>query len=308
MRTAVGAFVVAWVAAAVVQAAPLEPKHIGADAKWVVHVDVDAMHDSTLVTKAYEKEAARHENADKWLASVVERTGMDPTKDLHGVTAYGSKPGEGQGVILVHAKANRTKLLEMAKKAPDFAESEHEGFKVYSWSQPDGKTFGAFHGENIVLFAKTAEQIHGALDVLLGRFPNLAGTESPLTREAPTGALLVVRAVGINEVELPLRNPAAERVRTLDVVLGEADGKTFLDAALVTEAAEVAEQIRNIVEGVRAMATLQAGQDPEVAQLINAVKTNVSGETLTISAEVPVDQVWDMMEKAWNRRLERRAQ
>ena len=105
----------------------------------------------------------------------------------------------------------------------------------------------------------------------------------------------------------PDRRPQGEPV-PLDVALGEADGKTFLDASLVTEAAEVAEQIRNIVEGVRAMAMLQAGQDPEVAQLINAVKTNISDATLTISAEAPVDQVWGMMEKAWNRRLERRAQ
>ena len=40
--------------AAVGQAAPLDTKNVAADAKWVVHVDVDAVRDSLVVQKAFE--------------------------------------------------------------------------------------------------------------------------------------------------------------------------------------------------------------------------------------------------------------
>ena len=48
----------ALVVAGYASAAPLNPKQVAKEAKWVAHVDVDAMRESIVVKKAYEKAVA----------------------------------------------------------------------------------------------------------------------------------------------------------------------------------------------------------------------------------------------------------
>ena len=77
--------------AAAANAAPLDPKQVPAEAKWLMHVDVDAMRQATVVQKAWKKGLEMHKEAQQHLDKLKTAIGMDICKDLHGVTAYGRR-------------------------------------------------------------------------------------------------------------------------------------------------------------------------------------------------------------------------
>jgi hypothetical protein len=285
---------------AVVQAAPLDPGVVGADAKWVVHVDVEAMRDATLVRRVYQREEARQADAAQWAATIARRLFMDPSKDLDAITAYGPKPGSPEGVLILKARADRPRLIEALQGAPGFEEGRYEGVIIYSFTQRDGRAACAFYKDDLVLLARGEEQLRGGLDVLAGRFPSLAKADSPLTQEARAGTLVLVRGVALDEAELPLRNPMAARVKSVDITLGEHQDKVFAEAILKTDAAQTADQIRNIAEGAVALGLLQSGEDPDMAEILRAVKALADGETVSIALRVPVDSVWKALQKAWD--------
>ena len=87
---------VAMVAATSV-AGPLNLKQVPGSAKWVAHVDFDAMRESKVVQKAVAAHKAEHKNADAGLKMVQALTGIDLCNDLQGVTLYGPEVGTRDG-------------------------------------------------------------------------------------------------------------------------------------------------------------------------------------------------------------------
>ena len=91
-------------------AGPLNLKQVSDDAKWVGHVDFDALRDSVVVKKAMEKHLAKHKNAEAHMKMVQGLIGMDPRKDLHGATFYGMAIGKHKGVMILHANLDKAKI------------------------------------------------------------------------------------------------------------------------------------------------------------------------------------------------------
>ena len=111
------ALVLAWGVSGICQAAPLEPSTVSAHAKWLIHVDFDGMRESKVVQHIH-KELMKHEKFQKCLEKVKDMTGMDVEKDLHGLTVYGDSFKPHEGVMIVYAHADRSKLVDLMKKAP----------------------------------------------------------------------------------------------------------------------------------------------------------------------------------------------
>ncbi|NUQ66625.1 MAG: hypothetical protein HUU20_29535, partial [Pirellulales bacterium] len=105
--------------AATTQAAPVEFQEIPAGAKWLAHVDVDAMRDTTLVPRAYHQVVQEHPEAERHFEKVREISGMDPRQGLHSLTFCGTKISEEQGILIVKGDFDQARLEEKAKDAPD---------------------------------------------------------------------------------------------------------------------------------------------------------------------------------------------
>src|ERR1700758_2447871 len=83
------------------QAAPLDPNTVAADAKWVLHIDFDALRESRVAQHARE-ELMKHDLAATVMGMIKEATGMDLDKDLHGATAYGTGFKPHAAVLIVY--------------------------------------------------------------------------------------------------------------------------------------------------------------------------------------------------------------
>lgn len=101
-------------------AEPLNPKHVSAEAKWVIHIDLDALTETTLVERVRSKHPQLVQGVKHWFQ---ENFGIDPGEDLHGVTMSGQSYKEHSGSLVLLADYDQEKV-EAELKKKDKVETE----------------------------------------------------------------------------------------------------------------------------------------------------------------------------------------
>jgi hypothetical protein len=293
--------------AGLLRAAPLDLKQVGADAKWAVHVDFDAARASTVLKNVYPLIAKQHPQIEEGLAKLRQEWQFDPGADLHGVTFYGQRFKQGEGVAIVHAKMNEQLLLEKAKQAPGHQVSNHGKYELHTWSQAEGSKrqrnmTGSFFKPDVLIFGGSEAEVAAALDVLDGTKQNFADKEPSLAGEIPAGTVLFAGARDLSEIKLPPNSPAESVLKQSDSLvlsIGEHEGKAFLAGSLNVKKADVAEGLKAIVEGFRAAAAIQHGNDPEAMKILDALKVADDDKKFTVEWSVPADALWAHLQKHW---------
>ena len=297
MKFVIAPFAVLALAAAVGQAAPFEAKNVAADAKWVIHVDVDAVRDSHVVQKAFQtcpmlKDSGKHSDM------IRDKAGVDLRKDLHGLTLYGPDADKKHAVAIVFSTVNQKLLLDKAAKATDHKVTKHGSIDIHSWTVKHGSktetAAGAFYKPDVLVFAADAQRVGAAIDVLDGKSPGITDPKSPLGGHVYKGATVIVRAI---DIPADNRCPILKQAASLRVALGESDGKSFYRAKLVMKSPEAAEQVKTMGDGFKAMAELRFADDADLLKLIDGLKVTVKQSTVNIRWSASADDVWTAIEK-----------
>ncbi len=283
--------------AAVGQAAPLDSKNVAANAKWVVHVNVDAVRDSHVVQKAFET-CPRLKDSGKHFDMIRDKIGVDLRKDLHGITLYGLDSDKTHAVAIVFSTVNQKLLLEKAAKAADHKVTKHGEIDIHSWTAKHGAkthtTAGAFFKPDVLVFAASVEGVAAAIDVLDGKSPGITDAKSQLGLRVKPGTTLLVRATTIPP---EAKCAVLKQVESFRVALGEHDGKSFYRASLVMKSPEAAAQLKTITDGVQAIASLKFSGDANVMKLVDGLKATVKGKTVNVRWDASADDVWTVAEK-----------
>ncbi len=283
--------------AAVGQAAPLESKNVAADAKWVVHVNVDAVRDSHVVQKAFETCPILKDDSGKHFDQIRDKMGVDLRKDLHGITLYGCDTDRTHAVAIVFATVNQKLLLDKAEHATDHKVTKHGEIDIHSWTQKHGEkthpAAGAFYKPDVLVFAASAKGVAAAIDVLDGKSAGITGP-SPLAGRIPAGASLVIRAIAIRP---ETKCPVLKQAESFRIALGENDGKSFYRASLIMKSPEAAAQVLAIQDGIKALGALRFSGDADVMKLVDGLKTTVTDKTVRIRWEASADDVWTVVDK-----------
>jgi hypothetical protein len=305
MRVAFGlamAAVLGFGLAGLLRAEPLDLKQVAADAKWVAHVDVDAMRHSTVLQKAHEQMLKKHPEAEKHLAKVREIWKFNPCTDIHGATFYDTQIKKGSGIAIVHAKVDRRLMLEKAKQAPEHRAVNYGKYELHSWTHDKGSKHqrsmtGTFYKPDVLVFGNSVEAVMAALDVLDGTKPNIAGKDGPLAAKVLPGAMFVARAVGLSQADLPCKSPLAKQVDTLTMAAGENHGESYFKGRLGVKQPEIAQQMKAVADGFLAVAALTHGSDADAMKLIGALKVTAADKTLSVEWRAPADAVWAHVQK-----------
>lgn len=273
------------VSSAVLRAEPLDQRKIAADAKWLVHVDLDAIRDSQsakhLVGAWLQTEPARSH-----LVGVREAIGLDMVNDLRDITIYGHELVPDRGVLAVHAPIDRSRLMAFLARQPNYAQQKDDGREVLTWTERRGgqkhTVFATMQGEEGMVFSRNAADLAAAVAVLDGKAASLAEGESPLKGTAPNGSVLLVRASGLSEAKLALKSPILRLSETLSLTAGEEGGTAFVEARLTAASAEHVPQFHDVATGLVALARLMRDNDDDVLKLLDAI--TISTDDRTISA------------------------
>ena len=292
-------------AATRISAAPLDLAAVPADAKWLMHFDMDAARDSVVVQRAWERMLKMHPHAGGMMDMVSRMAGMDPRKDLRDATAYGLDTDKRNGVMIVRAKANREFLTRMVEKAADHKTMKHGEHTLHAWTHKRGRhsgpVVGAFHKDDVMVFARTEAGVTRALDVLDGRQAAVTG-DGPLAGRVRPGSIVVARA---SAVDPDTKCPVLKQGEGFRVALGEHEGKSFYRARLEMASPTAADAAEDVVAGFTALGRLRWGGEADAMKLVEGVKTVVEGDTCTISWDADAEGVWKVVERAadaWEKR------
>lgn len=221
-------------------AEPLQPKQISADARWVLHLNIDAFRKTALAAHIREEHLDNPE-AQQRLAMVQEKLGVNPREDLHGVTLYGHSYQPRHGVALVAVNYDREKLLGLLEKKPNHSTSKYRDYTLHTWTKKGRhkkheqdadharhrdenaadkndkkradkhkdkdhkgrkrpRTITAAFLENTIVVGSTPQAVQQALDVLDGKQPAL-GEDSPLLAERLDGTVFYGAATDLGELK-----------------------------------------------------------------------------------------------------------
>jgi len=285
--------------ASVASAEPLDTGRVPAKAVWMMHADMDAARESTVVKRMVERAMKKHPQLETMMGMGAKMMGMDVRKDLHDVTVYGLDTDKKNAVMVVHADVNRALLEKMVDKAADHKTMKHRDFTLHQWKHKgwrgrEGETVvGAFFKDDVMVFARSASQVEMALDVLAGKAESVDG-DSPLAGRVRPGSILVGRAAAIDP---DTKCPVLKQGRGYRVAMGESDGMSFYRARLEMDSDEAARQAEAVTEGFVALGKLRFGDEPQVMKLIDGVETTTSGSTSSITWDAKADDVWTVAEK-----------
>ena len=284
------------VATASLHASPLDRAQVSADAKWLLHVDIDALRKTQLGTSLMKTVVAQagedlKEDANIDLPALV--------KSTSSIMAYGTdyKSGkDGKGVLIWQgskeieqiASAFLVQQAEATKAGSGNVKLAREGAQpVYAFG--DDMHIVVRPGGGLIL-GRSVDQIDLATKVLEGKAASLK--DKPTFTEyatLPGGFFFMALAEGFNkDAEVP---PQANVLKLADggrLAVGEADGKLRVQLTLDAKNKDVTQQIQQVVQGLLAIATLSLGDEPDLQALIRDTKVNTDEKRVSLELAIPV--------------------
>jgi hypothetical protein len=283
-----------------IQAAPPNPKLVPADAKWAVHLDMEALLDASLVQKAVDR-WMEEENGEFALNHVETMFGVDLREDVKGLTLYNTGFEEHEAVLLVNADFDQEKLLKIAKDLPDHDTEEVGSIEVHTWTDKehgDRTVAGAFASDDLLVMASSMDLMKQALTVIEGDQDNLEGTESSLTRELPPGTVFAGGVVGLATADLPHEQELPEGLDEIAIAIGEHEDKTFVAGRVAAKNEATATNIKEIIEGARALVLLAHEVEADAKEYFRDATIEQAGGVVEFDVRLPADKLWEAMQKA----------
>lgn len=301
-----------WTAVAPVSAAPFDSRLISEHAKFVGFIDFDAAR-KTELGKALLSKLVENPDYAAFEQIMVAIAGFMPATDLNDITLFGNsyKP-KAQGVLVIHAKFNAGGLRGGLGLAGGFRADKRGDREVLSWDdERSGKRiYACIYDEHTILMGDAPESVGNSIDTLDDSSKSLQTVED-FPRPKGDDSWLFFAGTDVASVPEIASNPVLAPLMSITFQLGESGGKTVVSVQATTHDAQQAEQLFNLVNGVKALAGLAARPKPGAdadphAQLAGELAASFQvareGEHVTASLAMPNDRVVAIIDEAAERK------
>ncbi len=281
-------------------AKPFEPASISADAKWVMHVDIDAIS-KTNAWKLIEPKLLALPDFAKARAD-IERVGQVKLPgDLHDVTLYGPTFGESEAVVIINANVNDERLKTLVSLNESYTTETIGGQTIHSWQDNKQHLFGGFATDRRIVIGRAAESVIKALDVLGGKVETLQ--KSSLVPDAEKAGLLIYVAGDqlANLSKVGARSPMIQQLQKAWITVQENDRGMIISSQISANDQKVALNVKNAIEGVKAMISFAGQEDPDAMLLSDALlelNTKIQGNDVNIDWQVTTKTINEMLDRA----------
>jgi hypothetical protein len=298
-------------------AGPLQRQEVAAEAKWLLHLDLDKLRSTP------EGASLIGEVADRVLAepkAVLKREvdfDLDFTK-ASSITAYGDY--SSNSVLLVKTDLDVEKLVDAAlvqmakyKNLSSWPVDKSVRDGVLTYTFPDQVSIW-IRPDKLILFSKTRAAIERANEVLAGRTANIASSSTFSDfPEGQKGFFFFGAAEGFNAArDLPtetrtngLTNPKAKILKLTEsgrVIIGQDAEQVFVTFSLKAKTAEVVTQMQQVIQGMIALASLTASDNEVIQPLTDSAKVSTAGNTVSLNLSFPVEKALLILNQQLDRR------
>jgi len=267
-------------------------KYVPADAEAVVHVNVKQILGSPLAKKLLLPQIEKALKDNEQLQQLLTLVGLDPLKDVSGITISNAGQKGDKVLVVFHGKFNADKINTAAEavakdKKGDFKITKIGGKNVYESPAKDRTLYSTLVDDRSLLVATNKDYIAAALDGKTGRINQalksvVGGVDA---KQSIWAALLVT-----DEIRKSLAQkdgPGAAIAPKLKAITG---GVNITDSIAVTVQVQTndpkaARELRDFGDQAKGLLAFVGAQNEEVKPFtdellktlkINAEKTDVS--------------------------------
>lgn len=269
-------------------AAPANPKHISADAKWFIHLDAQAARQTGIYKQVLDAVRIQFP-LEATMEQLKMFIGINPLTDITGVTVYNDSFEKDVAGLIIYANYDKNLLINAIGNNPNYKEQDHGAHKLSTWTDAnDGKAkAGCFYDDGTLVMADGIDSVKLVVDVLDGKKP--AG--SPLVKAPDAGVFLYGAAdiahAGDANLSKLLSNSAAVTAQ-----VDETNGNVRVTVALTSKTADMAGLLGKMAEGLKALGQLATQDMPTLAGLIRQVQVNVDDAKVTASFQHDIKTIF----------------
>ena len=284
------------------QAAKLDKANLQNDSKGLIHLDFEALRKSKLGSTLINWTQAK--DGKERIDEMLEGMGFNPFTALNGMTI--STNGEKEnGILILKHSADTKKVLSYIKLADGYHETKHTlvgqkglayihsvGKKRYSRDEnQDDRGYISFVNKNTAVIAPSRKLTGDGIDLVKG----LGGGKSfPKQIKIIQKAKLpiLVGYANIDGLEEVIEDSnIKDMVRETEMVLGESDGRFIISIQLIAQSVETAENLHDMFNGLIGFASLSQKDNPEMMEMIKAVKVSRKQSKISADFVMSVDRV-----------------
>ncbi len=292
-------------------AEPFRHQRVPADAKWVMHLDLQAMVHSDVGRQVLEQ--MRQRGLEEKIEAFKSLYGLNPLTDFRSMTLFGTAYEPQNAVAVVQMGTTTGKLKQMVRLARDYQLHHHRDYEIHSWMETRGPHKGhrKFCGvwpddmldQTLLVIADRKQQVADTLDRLEGRGNDLSDTDSTVLTNRPSqGCFLFIVA---DELELAtMKDPRSlmlQNARTVVVELGEAAERVYAIVTLEAPDAERANKLYQFMQGPLAMVQLAGpgpnGTMPPISKLAQAVTVELEENTIHAGFDYPSNAFYELLKQ-----------
>ena len=288
--------------AAGVLAGPLQKTDVGANAKWLVHLDLSGFR-NTEVGSYVMSEMNNASNQAKF-AALKAIINCDLRTDVDSVTLYGEGRQDEDGVAVFKGRFDTERLVTLLKANDTYVPVPKDGYVIHRWADKKGDrmetNFACALNPGLIVMGKTARHVGQALDVLAHKTGNLdsAWTFQGLEPATPTpvfAAMADMKSINSSKPNSQMLKQAEAASLMLNEVGGQVNGTVLLRA----DKPESAAQMNMVAQGLVAAMLLGAmgGEkpDPKAIAFVQGIKVQLQDRQLSIQMNMPAADLIEMM-------------
>ncbi len=287
---------------------------------FILNLDLQAVRKSEVggrlldvaVERAIEKVAEKgNTSREEALKQVEQILGFNPLEEVKAITLSAADYEQPERSLVAVIRLGKTtgNLEGLLLGLPEYAVTDHDGYKVHSAAPEEGKTlYVAFvtdnAGDRLILFSSQREAVTSRLNEAAGK--NTTGVptaEFAIEPSANRLLLLQVNKLPAGAVEAGPPANIAKMLKDASVSIDEADGRVGVNVALAADTEEQAEQLRQMAQGSIAMLQFAQTANPEdqnlkkMAGMIKDAAASRDGTNVKVSVQLPAADVAAMIDQ-----------
>jgi len=273
---------------------PAAVQYFPADSQGIVGINVRAFINSPFYAK-FEAEHGRKIGSE--LTEFIEKTGVDPRRDLDYVVAGGRSlgGGKGSGALIAIGRFNRDAITTFINSRTVPITVDYNGAKVYMIPEKSGGEL-----EKGIAFLRDGEiglgdleSLKAILDVSAGK-PGITANETlaPLLGQLDPRAMFWFAGDAADLLaRSPIPSPIGEKIAAIQSVFGTLNLTDAVSGRITANARdeESATKLADVVKGFIALGQLAGEQNAELAELMKGIGVVQDKHRIHLSVNFPAD-------------------
>jgi hypothetical protein len=267
------------------------------NAKGVFLVNVN----QAMAIEAAEKAIKESDDYQKY-QEFIEKTGIDPQKDIYYVAAAITSDLGGKddaGVAVVNLKYDKEKMLalikeKLAEEKQEMVESDYSGMMLYAvQGEEDEEGAFAFLDESNVVIGSENE-VKTVIDITQKKADNIYKNQALTDLLAKTnkegilwGAFIIPEKA---MEEAASGNPmmsSFEAVKAATLLFDYKNQNIMAEIKLLSDDEENNKQIADALNGFKAIGGMAAAEKPEIGELLNKIEISSTPDHVKVFASIP---------------------